>query len=209
MYAARHYGCKVTTTTISDAQHQHAAEQIRAAGLADQITLLKTDYRELTGSYDKLVSVEMIEAVGLENLSTFFDKCSSLLKPDGEMLLQSITIADQRYETASQSVDFIQRYIFPGGALPSITVLLKEATASTDLHAYSLDDITEHYAETLKRWRQSFLRSIPSVMEMGFGEQFIRMWDYYLAYCEGGFNERAIGCVQMQFHKSDFRRAIS
>lgn len=208
-HAAEHYGCRVTTTTISEEQHRHAVNQIKAAGIEDRVTLLKEDYRSLTGTYDKLVSVEMIEAVGLENLPVFFDKCASLLKPDGVMLLQSITIADQRYETAGNAVDFIQRYIFPGGALPSVTALLSTATQSSDLRSYALEDITEHYAETLHRWRESFLTALPLVRQMGFDNHFIRMWDYYLAYCEGGFLERAIGCIHLQFHKPEFRRILA
>jgi len=208
-YAAEHYGCRVTTTTISEEQYRHACSKIQAAGLGDRVTVLKQDYRNLTGRYDKLVSVEMIEAVGLENLPTFFEKCSGLLEDDGMMLLQSITIADQRYETASRSVDFIQRYIFPGGALPSASVLLNTASQSSDLRGFELEDITEHYAETLHRWRQAFLAALPQVKQMNFDTHFIRMWDYYLAYCEGGFLERAIGCVHVQFHKPAFRRSLT
>lgn len=208
-FAARNYGCQVTTTTISEEQFRHARERMSASGLEDRVTVLKEDYRNLTGTYDKLVSVEMIEAIGLENLPVFFEKCGSLLKEDGSMLLQSITIADQRYEQASKSVDFIQRYIFPGGALPSITALTAAATAASDLRSYQLEDITEHYAETLNRWREAFLKALPKVREMGFDDQFIRMWDYYLAYCEGGFLEHAIGCVHLQFHKPGFRRILS
>ncbi len=208
-YAAEHYGCRVTTTTISEEQFRHAQERVASLGLDDQVTVLKEDYRNLSGTYDKLVSVEMIEAIGLENLPVFFEKCASLLKEDGVMLLQSITIADQRYEQASKSVDFIQRYIFPGGALPSVTALASAATSASDLRSYRLEDITEHYAETLHRWRESFLSAVPKVREMGFDEHFIRMWDYYLAYCEGGFLEHAIGCVHLQFHKPGYRRILS
>jgi len=208
-FAAENYGCRVTTTTISEEQYNFAVKQIKAAGLSDRVTVLKQDYRKLTGSYDKLVSVEMIEAVGLKNLPVFFERCAALLKPEGVMLLQSITIADQRYRQASKSVDFIQRYIFPGGALPSVTALTSVATSSSDLRSYGLEDITEHYAETLHRWRDSFMDSLPQVRQMGFDEHFIRMWDYYLAYCEGGFLENAIGCVHLQFYKPQFRRTLS
>lgn len=208
-HAAQHFGCQVTTTTISEEQHHHALDKIEAAGLSDRVTVLKQDYRNLTGRYNKLVSVEMIEAVGLENLPTFFETCARLLTDDGMMLLQSITIADQRYEAASRSVDFIQRYIFPGGALPSASVLLSTASQSSDLRGYALEDITEHYAETLHRWRQAFLSALPQVRQMNFDTHFIRMWDYYLAYCEGGFLERAIGCVHVQFHKPAFSRSLS
>lgn len=205
IHAATHYGCHVTTTTISAAQYTHAARLIRERGLEDRITLLRQDYRHLTGEFDKLVSVEMIEAVGLEHLLEFFRKCSSLLKPEGQMIIQSITIADQHYDTASKSVDFIQRYVFPGGALPSVTALASAATSHSDLRSFDLQDITEHYALTLNRWRQAYLDKVDIVGSMGFDQRFIRMWEYYLAYCEGGFLERAIGCVQMHFHKPEFR----
>ena len=208
MHAAEHYGCHVTTTTISSEQYEHAKSQVEAADLSDMVTVLKSDYRELAGTYDKLVSIEMIEAVGLENVPQYFQKCASLLSPGGVMLLQSITIADQRYQASSRSVDFIQRYIFPGGALPSVTMLIEEATRSTDMRSYGLEDITEHYAETLHRWRESFKSAVPQVRELGFDDYFIRMWDYYLAYCEGGFLERAINCIHLQFHKPEFRRAL-
>ncbi|MBD3648027.1 MAG: class I SAM-dependent methyltransferase, partial [Pseudomonadales bacterium] len=179
--------------------------RIRRLGLEDRITLLKNDYRELKGQYDKLVSVEMIEAVGLDYMPRFFRKCESLLKPEGEMILQSITIADQRYEQARRSVDFIQRYIFPGGALPSLTALNEAATRYTDLRAFDLQDITAHYALTLQRWREAFRKNLHLVGSLGFDARFIRMWEYYLCYCEAGFRERAIGCVQIRFHRPNYR----
>jgi len=209
IYAAQKYGCRVTTTTISNEQYVHALAMVKKAGLVDQITVLKQDYRELSGSYDKLVSVEMIEAVGLDHMPTYLQKCASLLKPNGTMLLQSITIADQHYDMASRSVDFIQRYIFPGGALPSVTSLITEATRSTDLRSYGLEDLTEHYAMTLHMWREAFRAAVPQIRELGFDDHFIRMWDYYLAYCEGGFMERAIGCTHLQFHKPKYRRDLA
>ena len=150
----------------------------------------------------------MIEAVGLDHMPTYLQKCASLLKPNGTMLLQSITIADQHYDIASRSVDFIQRYIFPGGALPSVTSLITEATRSTDLRSYGLEDLTEHYAMTLHMWREAFWAAVPQIRELGFDDHFIRMWDYYLAYCEGGFMERAIGCTHLQFHKPKYRRDL-
>ena len=205
IHAATKYGCHVTTTTISDKQYDHVARLIKAHNLEDRITLLKRDYRHLQGQYDKLVSVEMIEAVGLEYLPEFFRKCSSLLKPEGQMIIQAITIADQHYDRAKKSVDFIQRYIFPGGALPSVTALTSTATRYTDLRSFDLHDITEHYALTLNHWRQAYLNNIDVVKSMGFDQRFMRMWEYYLAYCEGGFHERAIGCVQIRFHKPEFR----
>lgn len=209
VYAAQHYGCRVTTTTISTEQYEHARAKVEAAGLTGQVTVLNQDYRELSGAFDKLVSIEMIEAVGLEHISTYLQKCASLLKPGATMLLQSITIADQRFHAASRAVDFIQRYIFPGGALPSITMLMAEATRTTDLRAYGLEDITEHYAVTLHKWREAFWEAVPQVRELGFDDYFIRMWDYYLAYCEGGFMERAISCVHLQFHKPEYRRVLA
>ena len=209
VYAAQNYGCRVTTTTISTEQYEHARAKVEAAGLTGQVTVLNQDYRELSGAFDKLVSIEMIEAVGLEHISTYLQKCTSLLKPGATMLLQAITIADQRFHAASRAVDFIQRYIFPGGALPSITMLMAEATRTTDLRAYGLEDITEHYAVTLHKWREAFWEAVPQVRELGFDDYFIRMWDYYLAYCEGGFVERAISCVHLQFHKPEYRRVLA
>ena len=206
IHAAQHYGCHVTTTTISDEQHTYAKSRVAALGLEDKITLLTKDYRQLSGTYDKLVSVEMIEAVGLDYLPGFFQQCSRLLKPEGQMVLQAITIADQQYETASKSVDFIQRYIFPGGALPSVTKLSASASEHSDLRVFSLDDITEHYARTLRHWRDAFWENMETIRAMGFDDRFVRMWEYYLAYCEGGFTERAIGCVHIQMHKPAFRR---
>ena len=197
IHAARHYGCHVTTTTISEQQHAYARSRIEAEGLADQITLLKRDYRDLDGQYDKLVSIEMIEAVGHEYLDTFFEKCSSLLKPQGEMLLQAITIADQRYDAARKSVDFIKRYVFPGGFLPSVTAMASSMTRSTSMRIVDIEDVGLHYALTLNHWRRRFFARLAQVRELGFSNEFIRLWEYYLCYCEGAFNERAIGNVQL------------
>jgi len=207
VHAAQQYGCHVTTTTISEEQHAYAKARVAELGLEDRITLLKQDYRLLTGTYDKLVSVEMIEAVGIKYLPLFFQQCSKLLKPEGQMILQAITIADQQFEATSKSVDFIQRYIFPGGALPSITRLSAAACENSDLRFLQLEDITEHYSETLRHWSKRFQENIETIRALDFGEQFIRMWEYYFAYCEGGFTERAIGCVHLQLHKPGFRRA--
>ncbi|MGD2113022.1 MAG: cyclopropane-fatty-acyl-phospholipid synthase family protein, partial [Gammaproteobacteria bacterium] len=197
LHAARHYGCRVTTTTISRQQYEHAAQRIRAAGLEDRITLLFDDYRLLEGSYDKLVSIEMIEAIGHRNFNTYFRKCSELLKPDGMMLLQSITIADQRYAQARNAIDFIQRYIFPGGCLPSNAALAGAVAGSTDMRIFDLQDIGPHYATTLRHWRKRFLSRIEQVRRLGYPERFIRMWEYYLCYCEGGFRQQSIGTVQL------------
>jgi cyclopropane-fatty-acyl-phospholipid synthase len=205
MHAARHYGCYVTTTTISRQQHEFARSRIAAAGLTGQIELLLTDYRDLTGQYDKLVSIEMIEAVGHQYYDAYFQKCSELLKPEGAMLLQAITIADQRYEAAKRSVDFIQRYIFPGSCIPSVTAINQALTRVTDMRLYHLEDIGPHYATTLRRWRKRFEANLDAVRVLGYPETFIRMWMFYLCYCEGGFIERVIGDVQMLLVKPQAR----
>ncbi|MCY7295719.1 SAM-dependent methyltransferase [Alteromonas sp. a30] len=205
IYMAQHYGCHVTTTTISDAQHEYAEARIKRLGLEDKITLLKRDYRRLEGQFDKLVSIEMIEAVGHEYLDTFFEKCGQLLKANGLMLIQAITIADQRYEHYRNNVDFIQTYIFPGGCLPSITRMTNSITKGTDLVVHQLDDIGLHYAKTLSDWRQKFLQAWPELSHEGFDEKFRRLWVYYLCYCEGGFLERAISTVHLVARKPQHR----
>jgi cyclopropane-fatty-acyl-phospholipid synthase len=206
LHAARHYGCRVTTTTISHEQYRMALQRVEQAGLGERITVLCEDYRSLSGQYDKLVSIEMIEAVGHAYFDTYFRQCSRLLKPDGLMLLQSITIADQRYAAAKRSVDFIQRYIFPGGCLPSVAVLSDAVARNTDMRIAHLEDIGPHYAITLQRWRERFLSRLDRVRALGYPEEFIRMWEYYLCYCEGGFRERAIGTVQVLLGKPLNRR---
>jgi len=206
IYAAKHYGCRVTTTTISQEQFDFALSQVKEQGLEGQVTVLKKDYRDLTGKYDKLVSIEMIEAVGYQYFQQYFNKCSSLLTPDGLMALQAITITDQRYERAKDTVDFIKRYIFPGGCLPSVTAISQHVSSDTDMIITSLDDITQDYAETLKHWREAFFENLDRVKALGFDERFIRMWEYYLCYCEGGFRERVIGTVQMVLAKPDYRK---
>jgi cyclopropane-fatty-acyl-phospholipid synthase len=195
LHAARRYGCHVTTTTISAEQYALVKERIYAAGLEDRITLLKKDYRDLEGRYDKVVSIEMIEAVGHHYFGTFFAKCAALLEPNGRMLLQAITIADQRYEAARRGVDFIKRYIFPGCCIPSVTALVTAATRSSDLRLVHLDDIGQDYATTLRLWRENLLRNAAAVRSLGYSEAFIRMWEFYLAYCEAGFAERMLGDV--------------
>ena len=206
IYAARHYGCRVTTTTISREQYEYAQARVAEEGLDHQVELLLQDYRELDGKYDKLVSIEMIEAVGHEYMDTYFEQCAGLLKKDGMMLLQAITISDQRYRRALRSVDFIQRYIFPGGFLPSVTAILGAVTRSTDMRIYHLEDIGAHYAETLRRWRDGFAKNLNRIWSMGYGEEFLRMWHFYYCYCEGAFIERAIGNVQVLFVKPGSRR---
>ncbi|MEO8849020.1 MAG: cyclopropane-fatty-acyl-phospholipid synthase family protein [Casimicrobiaceae bacterium] len=206
IHAARNYGCRVTTTTLSREQHAFAAGKIAEAGVADRITLLLDDYRDLRGSFSKLVSIEMVEAVGDEHYDTYFAQCGRLLTDDGMMLLQAITITDQRYESARKSVDFIQRHIFPGSTIPSVTVMLSSLTRVTDLKLVHLDDIGPHYATTLRHWRERFLGKLDAVRAQGYPESFIRMWEFYLCYCEGGFEERAIGDVQMLLAKPGSRR---
>ncbi len=207
IHAARHYGCRVTTTTISKEQFALAEKRIVDAGLSDRITLRLDDYRDLDGQYDKLVSIEMIEAIGHRQLGTFFDTAARLLKDDGIMLLQAITIADQRYAKALNAVDFIQRHIFPGSFLPSVTALADAATAASDLGIVHLQDIGAHYARTLHDWRARFHARAGQVRGLGYPETFLRMWDFYLAYCEGGFRERTISDVQLLLAKPGFRLA--
>ncbi|UUO23335.1 class I SAM-dependent methyltransferase [Colwellia sp. M166] len=201
IYAAQHYGCKVTTTTISDAQYAYAKQRIEALGLTEQITLLKKDYRDLTGEYDKLVSIEMIEAVGFEYLPSFFQQCNQRLKSGGKLLIQSITIADQRFGYYKQNVDFIQRYIFPGGFLPSVTILTQNLTQHTELVTESIDDIGLDYAKTLAHWREAFLNSWSELTQFGYDEKFKRLWLYYFAYCEGAFLERSTSTVHLLARK--------
>jgi len=197
IHAARRYGCRVTTTTISREQHDWAKERIAVAGLQDRVTLLLDDYRDLRGRYDKLVSIEMIEAVGARYLDAYTAQCGRLLEPHGAMLLQAITIRDQLYEEALRSVDFIQRFIFPGSFIPSVSAITDSVRRSTDMKVFHLEDIGPHYATTLRRWRDNFFANLAAVRQLGYPDAFVRMWDYYLGYCEGGFLERQIGDVQM------------
>ena len=205
VFAAKHYGCRVTTTTISEEQHAYTAELIEREGLTDQITLLKNDYRDLDGQYDKLVSVEMIEAVGRKYMATFFKTCSRLLKPNGKMALQAITIADQRMRSYANSVDFIQKYIFPGGFLPSLTMMAEMFTKNTDMVVRQVDDIGFDYAKTLADWRVNFNKAHPQLKQYGYDDRFGRMWNYYLCYCEGGFLERTVSAVQLVATKPQCR----
>jgi cyclopropane-fatty-acyl-phospholipid synthase len=206
VHAAQHYGVQVTTTTISDEQHAFAEKRFHNAGLEDQVSLLKKDYRDLTGEFDRLVSIEMIEAVGHHFYNNFFQTCSRLLKDDGLMALQAITIGDHIFERHKRSVDFIKRYIFPGSCIPSIAAISNAVAKATDLRLIHLEDITPHYARTLREWRRRFFANLDKVREMGYSDTFIRMWEYYLCYCEGGFAERYIGDVQMIFAKPLYRR---
>jgi cyclopropane-fatty-acyl-phospholipid synthase len=201
IYMASRYGCSVTTTTISEEQFEYAKRQVDALGLNDKITLLKQDYRVLEGQYDKLVSIEMIEAVGKSFLSSYFEKCQQLLKPKGVMAIQAITITDQRYDNYADNVDFIQKYIFPGGFLPSITAITQCSTTHTDLIVRDLFDIGPHYATTLRAWRKRFELALSQVKHLGYDERFIRMWTYYFCYCEGGFRAKSISTVHMTFQR--------
>ena len=205
IHAAQYYGCRVTTTTISKEQYEAATTRVRQAGLEDRVTVLFEDYRNLQGSFDKLVSIEMIEAVGPQFYKDYFHGCSSLLKADGLMLLQSITIPAQRYEYALKSIDFIQRYIFPGGSLPSHEIILSSVKKYSDLEMVAMQEIGEDYAKTLQIWRQRFNNKLDQVRHLGFDDVFIRMWQYYLCYCQGAFEERVIGTSQILFAKPAWR----
>ncbi len=202
LHAATRYGCMVTTTTISREQHRLATERVRSAGLGDRITVLLRDYRDLEGRFDKLVSIEMIEAVGHRFYRGFFRKCAELLKPGGHMALQAITIDPRHYNQARREVDFIKRYIFPGANIPSVPVLRHAAERRAGLSLLHLEDITPHYAETLKRWRENFVARWDRLRALGFSEEFRRLWEFYFCYCEGGFRERFLGDVQMVFARS-------
>tara|TARA_E500000075_G_scaffold130570_1_gene139697 strand:+ start:230 stop:1492 length:1263 start_codon:yes stop_codon:yes gene_type:complete len=205
IYAAENYGCKVTTTTISKEQLDYARAEVERRGLQDKVTLLFEDYRNLSGQFDKLVSIEMIEAVGHEYFDTYFGRVSSLLKPDGKAVIQAITINEQRYEDYRKSVDFIKRYIFPGGCLPSLNIISGALTRTTDMQIIDLRDIAIDYAKTLKHWHEAFMAELDAVKSLGFDEKFIRMWRFYLSYCEGGFRERIIGTYQITMAKPYYR----
>ena len=206
LYAARNFGCRVTTTTISREQHALAVARVAQAGLSDRVTVLLEDYRDLEGRYDKLVSIEMIEAIGHQYLDTYLAKCASLLKDDGLALIQAITIEDSRYEQALGSVDFIKRYIFPGSFIPCVSAITAAAAQASDLRLVNLEDFGPSYALTLNHWRQRFLSRLDQVRALGYDERFIRMWEFYLCYCEGGFIERSIGDVHLLMARPGNRR---
>jgi len=205
IHAAKNHGCRVTTTTISRQQYDYARELIGQEGLTGRIELLFEDYRNLTGTYDRLVSIEMIEAVGHHFLDAYFRACSDRLKDDAVMALQAIIITDQVYKAHLRTPDFIKRYIFPGSFIPSISAITRSVAQSTDMRLFDLEDLTPHYARTLRAWRERFFANINAVRALGFPESFIRLWEYYLCYCEGGFLERYIGDVQMIFTKPGWR----
>ncbi|MBP7341103.1 MAG: cyclopropane-fatty-acyl-phospholipid synthase [Smithellaceae bacterium] len=199
--AARTTGCRVTGITVSEEQFALADERIRRAGLQDRISILLRDYRHMTGLFDKIVSIEMLEAVGHRYLGTFFQSCDRLLKPAGKLVIQVITIPDQSYENYRRTSDWIKKYIFPGGHLPSVTALSSAVTKNTSLLMEQLEDIGVHYARTLKDWRETFSHNVDKINALGFDEVFRRKWIYYLATCEAGFRERAIGDIQVVFRK--------
>ncbi|TDB33758.1 class I SAM-dependent methyltransferase [Stenotrophomonas sp. TEPEL] len=205
LHAAQHYGCHVTTTTISAEQHALAAQRVAEAGLQERVTLLMQDYRDLQGQFDKLVSIEMIEAIGAEYLDTYMATLQRLLKPDGVALLQAITIEDQRYEQARRSVDYIKRFVFPGSFIPSINAILAAKTRACDLQLIAQQDFGHSYALTLRAWRQRFLAQLPAVRAQGFDDRFCRLWEFYLAYCEGGFLERSIGVSHLLLARPGYR----
>ncbi len=205
VHAAATRGCRVTTTTISREQHDYATARVASAGLEDRVTVLLDDYRDLRGTYDKLVSIEMIEAVGWKDFGTFFACCSELLAPDGAMYLQAITMDDRAYAVEKASKSFIRTYIFPNGCLPSPEVIARSVARETDLRTVHLQDITPHYAETLRRWRENFDAATDRLDALGYDQRFRRLWRFYLSYCEAGFAERRIGEVQMVLAKPRWR----
>ena len=204
--AAREYGCRVTTATISRSQCELARQRVREAGLDGRVEVVLSDYRDLRGQYDKLVSIEMIEGVGHHYFDTYFGCCARLLKPEGLMLLQAIVIADRAYERARRSVDFIKAFIFPGSCIPSVAVIGNSVAAATDMRIVHLEDIGPHYARTLRAWRERFHDAEEQVRQLGFGDEFIRMWDFYFAYCIGGFEEGYISDAQMLLARPGHRR---
>lgn len=204
IHAAENHGCRVTTTTISAEQHALATQRVRAAGLTGQVKIEQLDYRALHGEYDKLVSIEMIEAVGKQYLDTYFRQCSRLLRPNGVMVMQAIVIRDQLLESHSQSVDFIGKYIFPGGFLPSVAMISQSLARCTDLRICHVEELSSHYVRTLQEWRKRFWQNITEVRRQGFDDRFIRMWDYYFQYCEAAFAERQVNLVQMTLGKPEY-----
>ena len=202
MHAAREYGCRVTTATISREQHELARARIAAAGLTDRIEVLLADYRDLDGCYDKLVSIEMVEAIGHQYLDLYFQRIAARLEPHGAALVQAITIEDQRYAKALREVDFIKRHVFPGSFIPSVGALSGAIARAGDLRLVNLEDIGPSYALTLQAWRERFLQRLPEVRALGYDERFVRMWEFYLAYCEAGFREQALGDVQLLLHRA-------
>jgi cyclopropane-fatty-acyl-phospholipid synthase len=209
IYAASRYGCRVTTTTISAEQLALARERVAAAGLEDRITLLQEDYRDLTGTFDKLVSIEMIEAVGWQYFDTFFERCAALLTPEGAMLLQAITIDERAYHVEKAKKSFANTHVFPGGCLPSLDVIARSVARVTDMRQIHHEDLTAHYVHTLRCWRENFMAQLDRVRSLGYDGRFQRTWELYLAYCEGGFGGGRIGDVQLLFAKPRFQGELA
>ena len=205
IYAAQNYGCHVTTTTISEQQFLYVKNKIKQLKLSKKITLVKKDYRQLTGKYNKLVSIEMIEAVGHHFYDTYFSKIATLLTDDGDALIQAITIRDQRYKAALKSVDFIQKYIFPGSTIPSVTSMQESLTRATDMTIFDIQDIGSDYARTLNAWKVKFVANKARIKELGFDAEFMRMWFFYFCYCEGGFKEKVISDIHLHLTKPLYR----
>jgi cyclopropane-fatty-acyl-phospholipid synthase len=205
IHAARHHGCHVTSATISREQHELARKRVAEAGLEERVDIVFRDYRDLEGSFDKLVSIEMIEAVGAKHLDSFFRVCSERLRPDGMMGLQAILVPDQDWKNSVRNVDFIKRYIFPGGQLPSLGAITRSLAERTDLYFHHVEDITPHYARTLLRWRDAMRQNLDAMRGLGLDDTFLRMWEYYLCYCAGGFSERAIHVAQIVLAKAGAR----
>lgn len=202
LHAASQFGCHVTTTTISPAQFQKASQRVQQAGLDERIELLTADYRDLSGQFDKLVSIEVVEAIGERHLDGFFRKCNTLLRPGGRCVMQAIVMPEQRYAAYRRNVDFIQKYIFPGGFLPSISAIQDSVGRTSQFRLESIEDMSPHYATTLEHWRRRFLDRLDDVRALGFDDRFIRMWEYYLCYCEAAFRERGVRVVQIVWDKS-------
>ncbi len=205
VHMASRYGCNVTTTTISEEQYRLACQRVEDAGMEHRVKVLKEDYRKLTGSYDKIVSIEMVEAVGHKFMNGFFKSCCDRLRPDGEMLLQAITMSEQNWKQYINSVDFIRAFVFPGGCLPSVGSLQRAAGEATDMRMLHLDDMTPHYATTLSHWKERFLSRLGDVRGLGYDEHLIRLWNFYLSYCEAAFEERRVNCVQVMFGRPESR----
>ncbi len=203
LHAVSQYGIELTTTTISDAQYRYAKRRIEQAGIDDRVELLCTDYRDLTGKFDKVVSIEMIEAVGEQQLDTYFRQCAKMLKPGGRLVLQAIVMPEQRYQAYRRNIDFIQKYIFPGGFLPSVSAMQESVGRTCSLRLQELDDLSPHYARTLRAWKEKFFERLDDVRDLGFDDRFIRMWEYYLCYCEAAFQEKAVGVVQIVWDKPE------
>jgi cyclopropane-fatty-acyl-phospholipid synthase len=201
LHAVQKHNIRLTTTTISQAQFETARQRFKETGIDERVRLLDTDYRHLTGQYDKLVSIEMVEAVGERFLDTYFRQCGRLLRPGGRFVIQAIVMPEQRYGSYRRNVDFIQKYIFPGGFLPSVTAMQSSVARTSNLRLHEVQDLSPHYARTLQEWRRRFFDRIDDVRALGFDDRFIRMWEYYLCYCEAAFQEQAVRVVQIVWDK--------